>query len=53
MSSFRNVVFLKATVSVFSWSVFLAEDKEVSGLIPGATTFSEWQWVWNAVHSTS
>jgi hypothetical protein len=22
-----------------------------SGLIPGATRFSGWQWVWNGVHS--
>ena len=35
------------------WSGFLATDTEVSGSIPGATRFSEWQWVWNGVHSAS
>jgi hypothetical protein len=25
---------------------------EVPGSIPGAIRFSEWQWVWNGVHST-
>jgi hypothetical protein len=25
-------------------------DPEVSGLIPGATIFSEYQWVWNGVY---
>jgi len=30
---------------VVYWSEFLATDAEVSGLIPGATRFSEWQWV--------
>jgi hypothetical protein len=23
----------------------------VPGSIPGAATFSDWQWVWNGVHS--
>jgi hypothetical protein len=29
----------------------LAANPEVSGSIPVATTFYEWQWVCNAVHS--
>ena len=41
------------TSSVVQWSGFLATDAEVSGSIPGATRFSEWQWVWNGVHSAS
>jgi hypothetical protein len=32
---------------------FLATDLEVLGSIPGASTFSEKQWVWNGVHSAS
>jgi hypothetical protein len=28
-----------------------AADPEVPGSIPGATRFSEYQWVWNGVHS--
>jgi hypothetical protein len=32
-------------------SEFLATNSEVPGLITGATRFSEWQWVWNGVHS--
>jgi hypothetical protein len=34
-------------------SEFLATDPEVLGSIPGASTFSEKQWVWNGVHSAS
>jgi hypothetical protein len=30
---------------------FLAANPEVPGSIPSATRFSEWQWVWNGVHS--
>ena len=41
------------TASVVQWSEFLATDAEVSGPIPGATRFSEQQWVWNGVHSAS
>ena len=41
------------TASVVQWSEFLATDTVVSGSIPGATRFSEWQWVWNGVHSAS
>jgi hypothetical protein len=36
------------------WSTsqeFLAANPEVPGSIPGVTRFSEWQWVWNGVHS--
>jgi hypothetical protein len=29
----------------------MAANPEVPGTIPGATTFSEYQWVWNTVHS--
>jgi hypothetical protein len=35
------------TASVVYWSQFLATDSEVSGLIPGASRFSEKQRVWN------
>jgi hypothetical protein len=35
------------------WSEFLATDAEVPGSIPGASTFSEKQRVWNGVHSAS
>jgi len=38
---------------LWSSGQFLATDTEVSGSIPGATRFSEWQWVWNGVHSAS
>jgi hypothetical protein len=31
----------------------LATDPEVLGSIPGASRFSERQWVWNGVHSAS
>ena len=41
------------TASVVQWSEFLATDTEVPGSIPGATRFSEQQWVWNGVHSAS
>jgi hypothetical protein len=33
------------TASVVYWSEFLATDPEVLGSIPGASTFSEKQWV--------
>jgi hypothetical protein len=39
--------------SVAWWSEFLATDPEVPDSIPGATRFSEKQWVWNGVHSAS
>jgi hypothetical protein len=32
-------------------SEFLAANPEVPDSIPGATRFSEQQWVWNGVHS--
>ena len=48
-----NKVMSKKTASVIYWSGFLATDTEVSGSIPAATRFSEWQWVWNGVHSAS
>ena len=41
------------TASGVYWSEFLATDTEVLVSIPGATRFSEWQWVWNGVHSAS
>jgi hypothetical protein len=34
-------------------SDFLATDPEIPGSIPGASRFSERQWVWNGVHSAS
>jgi hypothetical protein len=34
-------------------SEFLSTDPEVPGSIPGATRFSEKQWVWNGVHLAS
>jgi hypothetical protein len=34
-------------------SVYLATDPEVLGSIPGASRFSEKQWVWNGVPSAS
>jgi hypothetical protein len=42
---------LSLTASVVMWSELLAADPEVPGPIPGATKFSEEQWVWNGVHS--
>jgi hypothetical protein len=30
---------------------FLAANPEITGSIPGATRFSEYQWVWNGVHT--
>jgi hypothetical protein len=39
------------TASVVSWSQFLAAKPEVPCSIPSATRFSEWQWVWNGLHS--
>jgi hypothetical protein len=36
---------------VVSFSEFVNADTEVPGSIPGATRFSEWQCVWNGVHS--
>jgi hypothetical protein len=34
-------------------SEFLSTDREVPGSIPGASRFSEKQWVWIGVHSAS
>jgi hypothetical protein len=34
-------------------SFWLATDPKVLGSIPGASRFSERQWVWNGVHSAS
>jgi hypothetical protein len=31
--------------------MFLTANPEVPGSIPDATTFSEYHWVWNGVHS--
>ena len=55
---YRNIsniisVPLEQTAFVVQWSEFLATDTEVPGSIPGATSFSEQQWVWNGVHSAS
>jgi hypothetical protein len=36
---------------VVSWSEFLAADSKVPGSIPDATRSSDYQWVWNGVHS--
>jgi hypothetical protein len=36
---------------VIYWPEFLAANPEVPGLIPGVTRFSEYQRVWNGVHS--
>jgi hypothetical protein len=41
---------LFSTASVVQW--FLVANPEVTGSIPGATRFSEEQWVWNGIHST-
>jgi hypothetical protein len=41
------------TASVVLWPEFPATDPEVPGSIPGATRFSEKQWVWNGVHPAS
>jgi hypothetical protein len=49
----RAFCYLQRTASVVWWSQLLAIDPEVPGSIPGATTFSEKQWVWNGVHSAS
>jgi hypothetical protein len=35
---------------LWSSSQFLAANPEVPGSIPVATTFSEYQWVWDGVH---
>jgi hypothetical protein len=48
-----NAILNIRTASVVSWSEFLATDPEVLGSIPGASRFSEKQWVWNGVHSAS
>jgi hypothetical protein len=40
-------------ISVVCWLEFLAAEPEVPFSIPGATRFSERQWVWNGVHSAS
>jgi hypothetical protein len=44
---------LFTTASVVYWSEFLATNPEVLGSIPGASRFSEKQWVCNGVHSAS
>jgi hypothetical protein len=38
-------------MSVFSETASVATNPEVPSSIPGATRFSEYQWVWNGVHS--
>jgi hypothetical protein len=37
--------------SSYSRLFFLTAVPEVPGSITGATRFSEWQWIWNWVHS--
>jgi hypothetical protein len=37
--------------SVVQWAEVLAANPEVPGSISGATKFSEYEWVWNGVHS--
>jgi hypothetical protein len=44
---------LKKEVANYSGFVLGYADPEVLGSIPGATRFSEYQWVWNGVHSAS
>jgi hypothetical protein len=39
------------TASVVQWSDFLAANPEVPSSIPDTTTFSEYQWVCNGIHS--
>jgi hypothetical protein len=39
------------TESVVLWSELLAAEPEFPDPIPGATKFSESQWVWNGVYS--
>ena len=51
--TFRTLETHSGTTSVVQWSEFLATETEVPGSIPGATRFSEQQWVWNGVHSAS
>jgi hypothetical protein len=41
---------IPSTASEVWWSEFLGTDP---GSVPGATRFSEKQWVWNGVHSAS
>jgi hypothetical protein len=41
------------TAPVVKWTVLLATNPEVPGSIPGLTSFSEKQSVWNGVHSAS
>jgi hypothetical protein len=50
---YNNFVCISLTVSVVSWSEFLAADTEVPGSIIGATRFYEYQWFWIEVHSAS
>jgi hypothetical protein len=44
----KDMVFF--SYSVVWWPEFLDVNPEVPGSIPGATRFSEYQWVWNGVH---
>jgi hypothetical protein len=48
--SFCSVIQL-FTASVVWWPEFLAANTEVPSSIPGATRFSEYQWVLNEVYS--
>jgi hypothetical protein len=38
-------------ISATLWPDFIAADPEVPRSIPRAVKFSEYQWVWNGVHS--
>jgi len=42
---------LSLNASVVYWLEFLTADTEVQGSIPGATRLSEWQCVWDGVHT--
>jgi hypothetical protein len=51
---FRNVEYLPSDKSKRAVTLFYENTEkypEVPGSIPGTARFSEWQWVWNGVHS--
>jgi hypothetical protein len=47
----RLLLYVYETASAVWQSEFLASNPEIPGSTPGDTRFSEWQWVWNGVHS--
>jgi hypothetical protein len=51
--SFMNGGEYIETVSVVSWSEYLSTDSDIPGSIPGATRYSQKEWVCNGVHSAS